>query len=179
MDEGIKRKLVGAGVLVTIALVILPNLASRTRNAEYLAESVAVEANVPSMNMPLPKALSIEVSADISPSIDAGKLVVMEDIQVNAEVLPLTGFEIPVTTRAGQAVVWLIQVGSFAKASNALTLRDELRAAGYKAYEKLSLDGKYTRIFVGPSSQKSLLRKKLTDIETQFKLKAEIVLFKG
>jgi DedD protein len=178
MDEGIKRKLVGAGVLVTIALVILPNLASRARNAEYLADSVAAETNVPSMDMPLPKALSIEVSVDVSPNIDAGKLVVMEDIQVNAEVLPLKGFEIPVTTHAGQAVVWQIQVGSFAKTSNAFILRDKLRTAGYKAYGKLSLDGRYTRIFVGPSSQKSSLIKKLKDIETQFKLKAEITLFK-
>ncbi len=178
MDEGIKRKMVGAGVLVTIALVVLPNLASKTHNAEHLANSVVIETNVPSMEMPLPKSLSIQVSPDSPKNTGAGKRVVMEDMKVNAQILPVTGFEIPVTTPAGQAVVWQIQVASFANIKNALKLRDELRTAGYKAFEKRALDGKYTRVFVGPSTQKSSLRKKLKDIEKRFKLKAEIVLFK-
>ncbi len=179
MDEGIKRKLVGAGVLVTIALIVLPNLVSKTRNAEHLAKSVAIETNVPSMEMPLPKSLAIVVSAQTPQNIAAGKLVAMKDMSVNAQKLPLKGFEIPVITNAGQAVVWQIQVASFANVKNALKLRDQLRAAGYKAYEKLSLDGKHTRIFVGPSSQKTSLHEKLKKIEKRFKLKAEIVLFKG
>ncbi len=179
MDEGIKRKLVGAGVLVTIALIVLPNLVSRTRNAEHLAKSVATETNVPSMEMPLPKSLSIVVSSPTPQNMGAGKRVAMKDMSVNAQMLPLKGFEIPVTTSAGKAVVWQIQVASFANVKNALKLRDQLRTAGYKAYEKLSLDGKHTRIFVGPSSQKSSLLEKIKNIEKRFKLKTEIVPFKG
>ncbi len=178
MDEGIKRKLVGAAVLVTIAMIVLPNITSRTRNAEHLSKSVAIEANVPAMGMPLPKSLSIPVSSDVPEDVSKGVLVTMKDMEVDGQVLPLKGFEIPVTRSSGQAVVWQIQVASFAKIENAKALRDKLRKAGFKAYEKLTLDGQYTRVFVGPSTQKSSMQRQLTAIKKQFKLKPELVVSK-
>ena len=179
MDEGIKRKLVGAAVLVTVALIVLPNITSKTRNAEYLSKSVAVETSVPAMDMPLPKSLSIPVSPEVASDAAKGKLVAMKDMVVDGQVLPMKGFEIPVTLSSGQAVVWQIQVASFANINNALSLRDKLRDAGYKAFEKKTLDGKHTRVFVGPSTQKSSLQRKLADIKKQFNLKAELTVFKG
>jgi len=179
MDEGIKRKLVGAAVLVTVALIVLPNITSKTRNAEHLSKSVALELDVPAMEMPLPKSLSIPVSPEVAADTPKGQLVAMKDMEVDGQVLPLKGFEIPVTLSSGQAVVWQIQVASFASINNALSLRDKLRAAGYKAYEKLTLDGKHTRVFVGPSTQKSSLQRKLARIKEEFKLKPELTVFKG
>ncbi|OUR67702.1 hypothetical protein A9Q73_05165 [Bermanella sp. 47_1433_sub80_T6] len=179
MDEGIKRKLVGAAVLVTVALIVLPNITSRTRNAEHLSKSVALETNVPAMEMPLPKSLSIPVSPKVPSDASKGKLVVMKDMVVDGQKLPLKGFEMPVTLASGQAVVWQIQVASFANIKNALSLRDKLRDAGYKAYEKQTLDGKHTRVLVGPSTQKSALQRKLDRIKKEFKLKPELAVFTG
>ncbi|MEY8204501.1 MAG: SPOR domain-containing protein [Bermanella sp.] len=179
MDEGIKRKLVGAAVLVTLVLIILPNITSKTKSAEHLSQSVALETNVPAMAMPLPEPLPILVSPEVREPLPAAKQVVMKDMEVDGQVLPLQGFEIPLTLDNGQAVVWQIQVASFAKVNNALALRDKLRDAGYKAYEQQTPDGKYTRVLVGPSTQKSALQDKLTRIKQAFKLTPELTLFKG
>lgn len=47
MDEGVKRKLAGAGVLVLVALIVLPQISSKTQNAEYLSQTVPIEVNIP------------------------------------------------------------------------------------------------------------------------------------
>jgi DedD protein len=49
------------------------------------------------------------------------------------------------------AGAWVVQVGSFAQGSNAVALRDKLRAAGFSAFAETSLGGKkMTRVYVGP-----------------------------
>ncbi len=179
MDEGIKRKLVGAVVLVTAALIILPNITSKTRNAEHLGRSVAIETHIPSMEMPLPKALPITVSKVMPENTPKGEFVAMQDIEVDGQTLALKGFEVPVTTPSGQAVTWQIQVASFAKIKNALKLRNKLRKAGYKAFEKLSPDAKFTRVFVGPSTQKMQLLDELKAIKKDYKLTPKLTIFTG
>ncbi|NVK39221.1 MAG: SPOR domain-containing protein [Gammaproteobacteria bacterium] len=179
MDEGVKRKLVGAGVLVTAALIVLPQLAPKAGDASYLAESVPVEKNIPDMSMPLPKSMALPSA---NPQAVAGKqadVVKMQDMSVDGETLRVDGFEKPVVDASGQAVVWHIQVGSFAQAKNAFALRDKLRKAGYKAFEEKSEDGSYTRVFVGPSTQKQQLEKQMQAIEQAFKVQGQLVVFEG
>jgi cell division septation protein DedD len=70
-------------------------------------------------------------------------------------------------------------VASFAKPKNAIALRNNLRKAGYKAFDKPSSDGEYIRVFVGPSTQKDSLEQKLSSIEKSFKIKGELVPYLG
>lgn len=178
MDEGIKRKLVGAAVLVTVAIVVLPQITTRAQNAAYLAKSVPMEVNVPDMNMPLPKSLSI-ASRDLKqPDVNIDK-VVMTDIEVDGDPLILKNMDVPVVDSSGQSRVWHIQVASFAEPKNALALRNRLRQAGYKAFDKPSSDGEYVRVFVGPSTQKSDLEQKLIEINKSFKIKGQLVPYLG
>lgn len=179
MDEGVKRKLAGAGVLVLVALIVLPQISSKTQNAEYLSQTVPIEVNIPVMDMPLPKSLAIPVDPIISMEQAAGEKVFIPVMTVDDEVLPASQFEIPVQTQTGESVVWQIQVGSFAQRENALKLRDRLRQSGYKAFDQLSDDGLYTRVFVGPSTQKSELEQKMSSIEQHFRLKAQLVPFQN
>ncbi len=179
MDDGVKRKLVGAAALVVVAIVVLPLITPMSPNARYLSDSVPLETQIPTMEMTLPRSLSIPVSALVADDQKGGDRVDMEDIKVDTELLALQGFEIPVTDTHGQAVVWQIQVASFAKVENALKLRDQLRLAGFKAFEQLTRDNHHTRVFVGPSTQKSKLEKALIAINKQFSLQGRLIPFQN
>ncbi len=179
MDDGIKRKLVGAGALVIAGLLVLPLISPQTKNAQYLQQSVPEMPEAPDMTMSTPKALDIEVSDLINPKQAATKpkSVTINEVVIDDEVVPASNFDLPEKTNTGQAQTWQIQVASFAKAANALTLRDKLRAQGMQAYEQLAQDGVHTRVFVGPSFQKSELEQLLPQIANTYKVKPQIVPF--
>lgn len=180
MDEGVKRKLVGAGVLMTIALVLWPLITPKKQNAEYLAKSVPLETDIPNMEMPLPKSIAVaELAPTVNTKPSSQAEVRIQPIEVDGKTSKAQVFEKPVTDQTGQALVWHIQVGSFAKPENATKLKNKLRKAGYKAFEKLSKDGKHVRVFVGPDTQKQKLDKQLKAIQAKFKLEGKIVPFKG
>lgn len=174
MDEGIKRKLVGAGVLVTVSIVVLPMITPRAENASYLSKSVPVEINIPNMSMPLPKSLSIETRENKDDGREPA-VITMQSMDVDGEIIKPKDIDVPVVDASGQAKVWHIQVASFAEPKNAVSLRDELRKAGYKAFDKAAADGKHIRVFVGPSMQKASLEKKLAAINKTFKIKGQLV----
>ncbi len=177
MDEGLKRKLVGAVVLMGVALIVLPQITPKTQNVEYLSKSVPLEQHIPAMDMPLPKSLSIPVSSVVASDQKKGVAVPMHSLNVDLEKLKVNDFEVPVRQSTGQAVVWHIQVASFARVENALKLRDKLRKSGYKAFEKLSRDGIHTRVFIGPSTQKTELERQLKEVQRRFKLKGKVLPF--
>lgn len=177
MDEGIKRKLVGASVLVSVALIVLPQLSTTAGDASYLADSVPIEKNIPDMAMPLPKSLSIPMSEPALVAMQSAEIVTIDDMKVDLQTLKLKDFEKPVLDNTGQSVVWHIQVGSFAKAKNAFDLRDKLRKDGYAAFEAVSKDGAYTRVFVGPSTQKQQLETQMLAIKQTFKIQGQLVVF--
>ncbi len=60
-----------------------------------------------------------------------------------------------------------------------MKLRDKLRNSGFKAFEKLSGDGVHTRVFIGPSTQKTELERQRNAIQKRFKLKAEVLPFQA
>jgi len=174
MDEGIKRKLAGAVVLVIIGIVALLQFTPSAKNVEHLSVNVSVEGSIPNMDMPLPKPLSISVPKIINANENKANVVPISSIKVDTETLPSGQFEKPIKGKTGQAIVWEIQVGSFSNFQNAISLRNKLRDAGYKAFERLTKDGMRTRIFVGPSTQEMDLKSQLKKINRAFKLKAVI-----
>ncbi len=173
-----KRKLVGAGALVIVALIVLPQITPKSQSVLQLSNSVPKEINIPVMAMPLPKSLSIVVSPIVMDQ-PGGHVVEMGNMKVDDQQLKLDGFEVPVNTVTGQAVLWHIQVGSFAKIANAIQLRNSLRDEGYKAFEQLTGDGVHTRVFVGPSTQKASLEKQMQKINKQFSLKGKLIPFQN
>lgn len=179
MEQGVKRKLIGAGVLSALAIIILPQLSPSANDASYLSQSVPIEDNIPTMAMPLPKSLNISSSNPQSVANQAPVKIPMSDMTIDTAGIKVDDFDKPILEKTGQAVVWHIQVGSFAKPKNALDLRDSLRKAGYKAFELQSKDGLYTRVFVGPSTQKDQLQAQQIKIKQEFKLDGQIVVFEG
>ena len=74
---------------------------------------------------------------------------------------------------------WTIQLGSFKNAANVEALVKSLRAKGFSAYTLPTkpVDGKLTKVFVGPNISKDKLVAMQPDIEKQTKLKGRIVAY--
>jgi len=64
---------------------------------------------------------------------------------------------------------WMVQLGSFSKQQNALTLRDKLRAGGFDAAVENRPGGSY-KVVVGPSLNRVAAEKTRDRIKQQFKI---------
>ena len=175
MDEGIKRKLVGAAALVVVGIIVYPLISPQTKQAYHLQNSVPPMPEVPDMSMPAPKALTIDVSELITEKQTPPKTIDVEPIAVDDVATPKTQIDLPAKLNTGQAALWQIQVASFSKLENAIALRDKLRANGYTAFEQLAKDGVHTRVFVGPSYQKSELDAQAKQIAKAYNLQVKII----
>lgn len=177
MDDSIKRKLIGAMALVIVGMVIYPFISPQTKQAHHLMQSVPSLPEPPDMSVTAPKALTIEVSDLISQNLEPKASKHVESIKVDELTTPKTRIELPVKLNTGQAALWQIQVASFSNAENAIALRDKLRAKGFTAFEQLAQDGVHTRVFVGPSYQKTELERQAKQIAKAFEVQVKITAF--
>lgn len=78
---------------------------------------------------------------------------------------------------AQETVAWVVQVGSFSSADNAMRLRDKLRVKGYKAYvEKLKAgEGTIYRVRIGPELKREDAEARLEALQREMKLKGIVM----
>lgn len=178
MDDGLKRRLVGAGALAVVALLLSPFIIPQTNDASHLADTVAPMPQASFAEPADAKTLSIPVSQLINAEAPVAEQVQVSvpAVQVDDAKVPASSFAKPLAGEGAQAQAWLIQVGSFSSVENANNLRDKLRKAGFNnSYSQRSDDGKLTRVFVGPSTQRAELERSAAQIALKFDLKGKIV----
>ncbi len=173
MDDRLKQRLVGALVLVALAVIFLPTLFSR----EHLRR-----VDRTSLIPPAPVVQPVEINKPVRPQniVPAKppeqmyKLLPEEAVEQEQERAPRPALDEQSIPKA-----WVIQVASYKTPAEAEGLRDQLIAKGYKAYTRtLALNKtKVSRVLVGPklSRQKSLSLKQT--IDKQFKVDSMILRF--
>lgn len=79
--------------------------------------------------------------------------------------------------KAKNQIAWTLQLGSFNHAGNVNALVKKLRKAGFRAYTLPSkpVNGKLTKVFVGPDISKEKIKKLRIDVEKITKLKGRMV----
>jgi DedD protein len=170
VEEPLKRRLVGAFVLVSLAVIFLPMLLEDPGPEPQLQGS-----NIP----PLPPRLrdpgfqsSITPLADhepqIPPLVRAGG---EEPTAPPADGAPTAG-----ELRTGLSA-WVVQVASLASQANAEKLMAELRDKGHSSFlESIQVDGRTLfRVRVGPEADRARADRLLDDIQRQFDLKGQVV----
>ena len=82
---------------------------------------------------------------------------------------------------ASAAGGWMVQLGSFLKSENALALRKRLQARGYPAFVESgsSAQGKVSRVFVGPMSDREQAKNSATKLRREMELKGIVVPYPG
>lgn len=146
MEEGLKKRLIGAAVLASLAVIFVPMLVEEPVDKAELVrmpqapearpfESSLLREEVVRPPTTLPPTRRTRPAPDSSPQRDQG-----------AEPTFRTGLN-----------AWVVQVGSFSNPDNARSLVDKLRQAGFQARdpEAIELRGKTLyRVQVGPVLEK-------------------------
>ncbi len=149
MDLALKQRLVGATVLIALAVIFLPMLLDGSGTPERLDVEVEIPARdeAPESQFDQP---------DVASEIAAG-----DSATASGE----AATESPEPAVTG----WVVQVGSFSRDANAMVLRDRLRDQGYAAFvEEGEADGKAVwRVRVGPVPEESEARDIASDLEDE------------
>lgn len=153
-----KQRLVGAIVLMALAVIFLPMLLDGSGTPETLD----VEVEIPERGEePESRFEEPDVAAELDEPVEeddtAGETsgTAEDDAGNGAETAVVSG--------------WVVQVGSFSRESNALVLRDRLRDRDYAAFVKEgeSDGGTVWRVRVGPVPGESEAREIAQQLETE------------
>ena len=156
MEDTVKRRIVGAIVLVFFAILIVPVLLDGEGRIPEVAN-----IEVPPM---VKKPDTSELKVDLP--VEARKTEAEPQAEESAET-PVPVAETPKAEakdapaqksdfdEQGQLNAWSLQIASFKSTRNAAALRDKLRKQGFRAYNKestLSDGSTLTQVLVGPES---------------------------
>ncbi len=189
MEQKLKERLVGAAVLVAVAVIFIPIIFSDSPETEVISGSNIPEKPETNFNSRIIPVIASDDKSSLTPiapenveseNTGSGKSqkndapiieqkVVAEKVisakENNAEKELST--EVEVNTTVGLSA-WIVQLGSFTEEDNAQSLNKKLRTAGYPSFvEPLKRDGKISyRVRVGPEIKRSeadMLLKKLKE----------------
>jgi DedD protein len=168
MDDRLKRRLVGATVLVLAAVVFVPMLLDSGNEAPPPSERLIAP-------QPIPDAPARVVPLD-ERMPEAAPVTEAKAPALPAEP-PKTPVAAPAKSTAAAPAGYAVQLGSFSKADNARGLRDRLVARGYAAF--VETEGSITRVYVGPQASRAEAERMLKKLLAETKLKGIVVDFSG
>lgn len=196
MNERMKQRLVGAVVLVSLAVIFIPMLLDG-----------GDEGGMPMFGSNIPDKPDyhfepLDIPLEPVEPIAADKPLLVEKPEPAAEPEPEPGPQAaPVTPEpdvppqqsaqsaepeapapatpdtAQESVAWVVQVGSFSRSENALALRDKLRGAGFTAFvEKLIIDdANVYRVRIGPELKREAAESQLNKLQREMKMEGLVM----
>lgn len=204
MEQKLKERLVGAAVLVAVAVIFIPIIFTDSPETEVISGSNIPEKPETSFNSRIIPVIESDDKASLT-SIDSGNIesknIELKERQksddliiersVVAEKLISTGennlekeviepkrstTEIEVKATVGLSA-WIVQLGSFSNEDNAQSLNKRLRQAGYPSFvEPLKKGGKISyRVRVGPEIKRSEADMLLKQLKEKMKLDGIVV----
>ena len=202
MNQLLKQRLVGAVVLVSLAVIFIPIIlegpddewSPRTQGMPeppqiaYQAEG-DVELPLPAEEPPeemAPEPVSATAESQPPPPVDAGTPAAIQPSSGNEPAAaapapapqPVRASPPPVPAASGD---WVIQVGRFTQRLNAQGLRDRLKKAGYAAFlrEDKSDSGQSWQVLVGPLKTRGDAEKIRDELASKRHLKGFVIQNKG
>jgi DedD protein len=191
LDKGLKQRMVGALVLVALAVIFLPMLLSREDELRRVAVDAPAMPQAPSMPqiemqpviVPDPQILPDE---PVPESIEQATAAVQAPVptptpatEATAEaVAPSAEAATPPASRLDAnslPVSWSVQLASLSSRPGAENLQKTLRSQGYNAYIR-SVDG-MNRVFVGPLVERVEANRLRDQLNRQHKLNGFVVRF--
>lgn len=198
LDKGFKQRIVGALVLVALAVIFLPMLLSRqeepVRDVEIDAPAMPVAppaagVEVEPVEVPVAQLLPDEpVPAEEQPAapVEPQPVASAPTAPAPAAAPTVPAPPAPVAPQAPAAtpsrldadilpVSWSIQLASLSSSENAQKLQQELRNQGYNAYIRNA--GGMNRVFVGPVIERAEANRLRDQLNRQKKLSGIVVRF--
>lgn len=190
LDSGLKQRIVGALVLLALAVIFLPMLLSREdelRHVQVDAPQMPAAPAMPDVELepvivPEPQPVADEpMTAEL---VSDQALVAAEPIApVTAPAAapvqpPAVAAPAPVANKLDAnslPISWSVQLASLSSASGAQALQKTLRSQGYNAYVR-TFDG-MNRVFVGPLIERAEANRVRDQLNRQHKLNGFVVRF--
>ncbi len=197
MSSHFQNRLVGVIVLVALGVIFLPDIldGKKEHQVEEFSE-IPLRPEVESASLPDEALVALDLSekeqafdstnvestSSEQTTNDAGAEKPTEQKGTVRESTKKTEPEKVVAQTKNKPVVnissaYTLQLGSFNNAANVKGLVKQLRVKGFNAYTLpvTPIDGKLTKVFVGPELSKSKLQSLQSGIEKLTKLKGRIV----
>ncbi|GFZ74349.1 MULTISPECIES: SPOR domain-containing protein [Pseudomonas syringae group] len=197
LDNVFKQRMVGALVLIAVAVIFLPMLFTRedeTRQVQVDAPSApqapaASQIRVDPVPVPEPQALPQEpVPNDDDMSSSQPPSMPIAPAPSTPAAPPVASAPAPAAPAApakpaapagvdanGLSISWSVQLASMSNRANADNLQKTLRTQGYNAYIRTA-DG-VNRVFVGPLIERAEADRLRDQLDKQQKLKGIVVRF--
>ena len=205
MEERLKERLVGATVLVLLAVVFVPMLLDVPREEREGPPDAIPErprggftTKTIRLGEPQTPRLDAEIErehrrhaqevADAprgsagTPATASGSTIRNETSPVTAPQGPAAAAQESAAEAAGAAPDgWAVQLGSFSVPKNALALRDRLRAKGYTAFIEsgFTAAGEVSRVFVGPVLDRGRAESSMAKLRREMQLEGIVVRYPG
>ena len=180
LDKGLKQRIVGALVLVALAVIFLPMLFSRPDEQRQVVVDAPVMPSMPAM--PEQSVVPVEVpepepipEPPQSPQAEAELAAVPAEPVVTAPPQAEPAKPVSHLDANSLPVSWSVQLASLSSRERAIELQQRLRAQGYNAYVR-SVDG-MNRVFVGPVIERAEANRLRDQLNRQQKLNGFIVRF--
>ena len=190
MNDQLKQRLVGAIVLVSLAVIFIPMIlpggglggAMKGRKVppepDYRFPPPKPTPKAPSVAAPVVVPMGDSETKSSTPEKKADKSVSQKTTsnKTKNEKPVASTADKKVEVKPGQVTAWIVQVGSFTSASNAKALRDKLRKMGYASFvEAVKVkEGMNYRVRVGPELTRTLADKLQKKLEEKAKLKGVV-----
>lgn len=173
VSENLKQRIVGALVLIALAIIIIPLTFDFSGGRE-----VDTQSQIP----PRPEIKPVIVPEPVRPENIVQAKSDEEIFQFgvdSAEQGSSLEDEAPALSPEGLPVAWVLQVGSFRDAASAKTLLKNLLEDGYKAFVREMKGGTstFSCVFVGPDILKKKLVKEKTAIDKKYGVDTILVRF--
>ncbi len=175
-DDGLKQRLIGAVVLLALAVIFLPALFNR----EHL-EPINSTTEIP----PEPKIKTVSIDPPTRPNnIDLAPepevMYVPKDATSNKPSVSDKSEPIGLDS-SGRVKSWVLQVASFRDAQHAKALAKKLLKSGYMAYTRKShyKNSSVERVYVGPKLDKAELIRIQSKIDKAYDVTSMLVEFKA
>lgn len=190
-EHSFKQRIVGAIVLVALAVIFIPILLPGHRDIGFTDGESAIppkpaeleNLKVLELEKPQPAPLPREiVRTPIDERSPATPATEVESTSEDKTPLPEETKPAPSTAQPEQPAAstpksWAVQVGSFTQRDNAMRLRDKLRSKEYKAFvEQMSNAEKtFYRVRVGPEVSRDKAVALQKELQTKMKLQDSAV----
>ncbi|OOE13610.1 cell division protein [Stutzerimonas degradans] len=193
LDKGLKQRMVGALVLIALAVIFVPMLFTREDDLRH----VVVDAPAMPSTPPVAQIEIEPVEVPEPKSIPEGFEIVEDNASAQAAAVPsAVPTESPAVAESEQVeapaqanpvpqprvdadnlpVSWSIQLASLSNRASAEKLQKTLREQGYNAYIRTA-DG-MNRVFVGPLIERDEANRLRDQLQRQQKLNGFVVRFK-
>lgn len=193
LDKGLKQRMVGALVLIALAVIFVPMLFTREDDLRHVVVDAPAMPSTPPVaqieiepvEVPEPKSIpeGFEIVEDnasaqaaaVPSAVPTESPAVAESEQVKAPA-QATPVPQPRVDADNLPVSWSIQLASLSNRASAEKLQKTLREQGYNAYIRTA-DG-MNRVFVGPLIERDEANRLRDQLQRQQKLNGFVVRFK-